>query len=344
MFAKQAGAANSSGDKDSIATRTAGAGPCSRSRGQSGQVWRALGYSLDTPLARWYTGVRAQRLVDGPDEVHWWRTGASAIKVFEKYGTTASACGGELFDWRLVKAAVAQIGGNPMNYGQIFIASVALVVTLGQAAFADEVTANGGSTSTPPSAKAPVGKDEFTRLIAKVRSGDTNVDYQELRAAYAASPGYDPEATKLQAMIGMMDDAANSGNCDGGLALSKKISDIDYVNIDSHLVAAFCYRQRKDIKRADFHHAIATGLIHSIVSSGDGTSPASAYVIVSMDEEYAMLLVMGLEVQRQALVNSNGHSYDRLESTTREGHPIVVYFDVSRPFGVLTRQFMDPKK
>ena len=62
------------------------------------QLHGALGYSHDTPLARWYTGIRSQRLVDGPDEVHRWRTGANVIKAYEKYGTTAPACGGELFD------------------------------------------------------------------------------------------------------------------------------------------------------------------------------------------------------------------------------------------------------
>jgi acyl-CoA dehydrogenase len=62
------------------------------------QLHGALGYSHDTPLARWYTGIRSQRLVDGPDEVHRWRTGANVIKAFEKHGTTASVCGGELFD------------------------------------------------------------------------------------------------------------------------------------------------------------------------------------------------------------------------------------------------------
>ena len=62
------------------------------------QLHGALGYSHDTPLARWYTGIRSQRLVDGPDEVHRWRTGANVIKAFEKYGTTASVCGGELFE------------------------------------------------------------------------------------------------------------------------------------------------------------------------------------------------------------------------------------------------------
>jgi acyl-CoA dehydrogenase len=60
------------------------------------QLHGALGYSLDTPLARWYTGIRSQRLVDGPDEVHRWTTGRNVIKAYQQYGTTASACGGDL--------------------------------------------------------------------------------------------------------------------------------------------------------------------------------------------------------------------------------------------------------
>ncbi|MDB5432530.1 MAG: acyl-CoA dehydrogenase [Caulobacter sp.] len=60
------------------------------------QLHGALGYSLDTPLARWYTHIRSQRLVDGPDEVHRWTTGRNVIKAFERDGTTAAACGGDL--------------------------------------------------------------------------------------------------------------------------------------------------------------------------------------------------------------------------------------------------------
>jgi acyl-CoA dehydrogenase len=47
-------------------------------------------------LAKWYTQVRSQRLVDGPDEVHKWRVGRNVIKAFRKHGTTASAAGGDL--------------------------------------------------------------------------------------------------------------------------------------------------------------------------------------------------------------------------------------------------------
>jgi len=60
------------------------------------QLHGALGYSKDTPLAAWYTHIRSQRLVDGPDEVHRWTIGRNVIKAYEKFGTTASAAGGDL--------------------------------------------------------------------------------------------------------------------------------------------------------------------------------------------------------------------------------------------------------
>ena len=60
------------------------------------QLHGALGYSQDTPLARWYTSIRSQRLVDGPDEVHRWTVGRNLIKAYKQFGTTASACGGDL--------------------------------------------------------------------------------------------------------------------------------------------------------------------------------------------------------------------------------------------------------
>lgn len=61
------------------------------------QIHGSLGYTHDTPLAHWYTEVRAQRLVDGPDEVHRWFVGRNVIRAYERDGTTAAAAGGDLF-------------------------------------------------------------------------------------------------------------------------------------------------------------------------------------------------------------------------------------------------------
>lgn len=61
------------------------------------QLHGSLGYTMDTPLAAWYAEVRMQHLVDGPDEVHRWRIGRNVLEAQRKYGTTASAAGGDLF-------------------------------------------------------------------------------------------------------------------------------------------------------------------------------------------------------------------------------------------------------
>ena len=61
------------------------------------QIHGSLGYTFDTPLAAWYAEVRMQHLVDGPDEVHRWKIGRNVLTAQRKYGTTATAAGGDLF-------------------------------------------------------------------------------------------------------------------------------------------------------------------------------------------------------------------------------------------------------
>jgi acyl-CoA dehydrogenase len=61
------------------------------------QLHGSLGYSHDLPLAAWLEEARANRIVDGPDEVHRWTIGRNVVRAFERWGTTASATGGDLF-------------------------------------------------------------------------------------------------------------------------------------------------------------------------------------------------------------------------------------------------------
>lgn len=61
------------------------------------QIHGSLGYTHDLPLAAWLAEARANRIVDGPDEVHRWMVGRNVLKAFERDGTTAAATGGDLF-------------------------------------------------------------------------------------------------------------------------------------------------------------------------------------------------------------------------------------------------------
>ena len=57
------------------------------------QVHGALGYSLDTPLARMALHARWARFADGADEVHQWRIAERTIAAFKKDGSTRGATG-----------------------------------------------------------------------------------------------------------------------------------------------------------------------------------------------------------------------------------------------------------
>jgi acyl-CoA dehydrogenase len=61
------------------------------------QIHGSLGYTHDLPLAAWLNEARANRIVDGPDEVHRWTVGRNVVRAFERDGTTAAAVGGDIF-------------------------------------------------------------------------------------------------------------------------------------------------------------------------------------------------------------------------------------------------------
>jgi acyl-CoA dehydrogenase len=57
------------------------------------QVHGALGYSLDTPLARMALHARWARFADGADEVHQWRIAQRTIAAYQRDGSTRRATG-----------------------------------------------------------------------------------------------------------------------------------------------------------------------------------------------------------------------------------------------------------
>jgi acyl-CoA dehydrogenase len=57
------------------------------------QVHGALGYSMDTPLAKMMQQARWARFADGADEVHQWRIAQRTIDAYKRDGSTRAATG-----------------------------------------------------------------------------------------------------------------------------------------------------------------------------------------------------------------------------------------------------------
>ena len=113
----------------------------------------------------------------------------------------------------------------------------------------------------------------------------------------------------------------------------------EFIDIDAHHISRIISKEMGNLKQHDFHHFVTKGLIDSILDSGDGISPETAYVVISVREEYIILSVLGLKLEKQGLMALKGHSYDKMEvKNLRTQETATIYFNVDLPLGSLNKK------
>lgn len=191
---------------------------------------------------------------------------------------------------------------------------------------------------------APDG--DYGELLARAKRGDASVDFGALRLAYAESAQYHPyDDAVTRFKRAMLQAVREPHDCGAALGVAGKVLDRVFVDIDAHRAEDFCYRLEGDTASADFHRAIARGLLRSILRSGDGKSPATAYVVIAVDEEYSLIDALGDIAGDQALVKENDHQYDRISVKNAEtGETGALYFNVDRPLAALAKELGGKEK
>lgn len=74
-------------------------------------------------------------------------------------------------------------------------------------------------------------------------------------------------------------------------------------------------------------------LIQTIMSSGDGKTIKTAFVVTKISDEYSILNALGLQFKKQELVNRKQRSCDLISVAENEYGINELYFDVSLFFG-----------
>ncbi|MFH0783756.1 MAG: DUF4919 domain-containing protein [Pseudomonadota bacterium] len=69
--------------------------------------------------------------------------------------------------------------------------------------------------------------------------------------------------------------------------------------------------------------------LRTIFSSGDGKSPATAYWVLTINEEYYIINRLGYKHKEQALLSVSGKKIDELKTVGEKGDARTFYFDVS---------------
>jgi uncharacterized protein DUF4919 len=176
----------------------------------------------------------------------------------------------------------------------------------------------------------------YDDYVAQVKAGKIEIDYTAFRLAYAASSKYAPYGTIE--IVSKLKKAYDAGDCASAMAHARDVFEVNFVHMEARKIAAVCLKQAGHEEEARRDYAMFLGLFSSVLKSGDGKSPETAFVVVAVDEEYSVLETASLTPVKQARVNHGGSAFDRFEVKSPDSdQTVTLYFNIDRPHAQLAR-------
>jgi hypothetical protein len=172
---------------------------------------------------------------------------------------------------------------------------------------------------------------DYQGLLAIAKQNPDAADYTKLRMLHTQSPGYGPFRFDSKSHH-TLSNAMDIGDISAALDALHQLLSVCYLDIHAHMLAIDIYEKLGDSDLETYHMKFAMGLLDSIIRSGDGTSFETAFVVISAQEEYALLRVLSLEPIMQSFREHEGHKYDVFESPhPKTGKIIEVFFNIDLP-------------
>jgi hypothetical protein len=108
---------------------------------------------------------------------------------------------------------------------------------------------------------------------------------------------------------------------------------IDYTSLFAHKYLQQTYKIIGDTTNSKKYHDIEFGLLYSITESGDGETCKTSWKVIQIEEEYFILNMLGVDLQKQSIDNSDKINIcDKMEVKTEEGENKAYYFGVNKLF------------
>lgn len=181
-----------------------------------------------------------------------------------------------------------------------------------------------------PSLAAADPAGDYAALVTAAKEGDPGTDYTAMRQAYALIAEYDPYGEKTNTLMRDGQAAYIAKDCKTALAKFQTAIALDFVLSDAHALAADCLEQAGDKNGEKREEAIAQGLFDSIITSGDGEKPETAFHIVTLHEEEVIMAVAGVNGTARELLTTDSGPVDKISiNDAKTGEKGAVYFNLS---------------
>jgi hypothetical protein len=130
-----------------------------------------------------------------------------------------------------------------------------------------------------------------------------SVDFDRLRAEFGARSDF-VDICERDRPLHRLAELVTEKDWNAILAISEPWLQRCPVDIDAHLIRAVALKELKRFTESDHHLNWFRGLVDSVLTSGDGRTPQTAFVVISVAEEYSILRVLRVRPTRHATLSS----------------------------------------
>jgi hypothetical protein len=159
------------------------------------------------------------------------------------------------------------------------------------------------------------------------------IDFGKLRRSYFEATRGDRLSSTDREAERQLDAAFDAEKWDEVVKLADVILKANFTRARAHVMKA--YAQNKLGQDPRFHATAGHGLVESILATGDGRSPETAYPVFFIEEEYDVLKHERLRKERQDLIEMEGRHFDLISAQDASGNKVDVWFDITEYYGRL---------
>ncbi len=182
-------------------------------------------------------------------------------------------------------------------------------------------------SQTPTSDRSEQKKKEYLALVEKLKKGDPDVHFGQLRRAFVEwkiSGGKIEEHPKRAEMVA----AFQSNRHAEAVKLAEEVLDLEFYNHNIFGAVSDSYKALDNNDKFDHYNGLYHRAQHGLFLSGDGKTAATAYYVLSIAEEYRVMRELGFTTQMQALQSVDGQAFDVLSGVDSKGNRVSVYFNI----------------
>lgn len=185
-----------------------------------------------------------------------------------------------------------------------------------------------------------LGKKQYNALLKRFLAADTTLSLRDVQAVYYGSAFYGTRSDNLG--LSKIGETYEKDGPEAVAAMLDKHLESNPLDIEGIIIRYSMALQMNDSVAANKYGCMYYQLVSAIGVTGDGDSEYTAFHVVSVADEYALMnFLMEVEPQRQILTST---MCDMFDVVTKSGRKIQVYFDVQLILALENRMFSSSKK